>query len=326
MSMIDDTAILLLTCNDFEAMEIVVDRLLRTTPVQVPIYILSNCPGLPGANVCADMSRMASQAHYGRVRCITPDQCQPAYFGIRDGIAEHINKTYIVKFDDDAFPVHEGWLEELIETYERQDPDRIAYVTGLVNNNPYGFSRLVQLPELKDKYRKMMGQRHVAGAQIAQYDDVRVVDAGEAHPGSHGSVWQLPQLARWIHEETTLQPERFKELVSGLGEVQFDPSARYSINVMLFHRDLWAAIDHGGIDDEEMLNIYCTKNDKQIVVRENTPFVHLYFGPQKQYLKDLLPLVRDTYGPLNAVAGHPLVANWELFKTNYALDLLTSRK
>lgn len=323
MSVIDDTAILLLTCNDFEAMEIVVDRLLRTTPSQVPIYILSNCPGLPGANVCADMARMASQAHFGRVRHITPNQCKPAYFGIRDAIAQSIDETYIVKFDDDVFPLAEGWLEALAETYARQDPDTIAYVTGLVNNNPYGFSRLIQLPELKDRYHEMMGQRHAAGAQIPQYDDVRIYEAGEVNPGSHGTVWQFPQLARWIHEETTLQPDRYAKMVSKLGEVQLDPSIRYSINVMYFHRDLWAAVDHGGIDDEEMFNIYCTKHDKQVIVRENTPFIHLYFGPQKQYLKDLLPQLRETYGPLDAVAGHPLVSDWEQYKTNLILDKLT---
>lgn len=322
MSILDDTAILLLTCNDYEAMEVVVDRLLCTTPPQVPIYILSNCHGLPGAEVCENMARMTGMAQYGRVHWIAPRGRKPAYRGILDAIEKDIPETYIVKFDDDAFPVTDGWLEALAETYGRQDPDRIAYVTGLVNNNPYGFSRLVQLPELAETYGAMMDHRHAAGAQIPGYDDVRIFEPGDVHPGSHGTVWQFPQLARWIHEETTLQPDRFVQMVAGLGEVQFDPSVRYSINVMYFHRDLWAAIDTGGADDEEMLNIYCETHDRQIVVRENVPFVHLYFGPQKRYLRDLLPKVRAVYGPLHAVAGHALVEDWDQFKTNYGLEQL----
>lgn len=322
MSILDDTAVLLLTCNDFEAMEIVVDRILRTTPPQVPIYILSNCHGLPGASICEDFARMTELAHYGRVRWLNPRRRQPAYRGICEAIERGIDETYIVKFDDDAFPVTEGWLEALAETYARQDPDRIAYVTGMVNNNPYGFSRLIRLPELAERYGQMMNHRHAAGAQVPQYADVHVCEPGEAHPGSYGTVWQFPQLARWIHEETTLQPERYASLVSDLGEVQFDPNLRYSINVMYFHRDLWAEIDGGGSDDEEMFHRYCARNDMQIVVRENIPFVHLYFGPQKRYLKDLLPQVRETYGPLDAVAGHPLIGDWEQFKSNMAVEEL----
>lgn len=322
MSLLDDTAVLLLTCTDFEAMEIVVDRLLRTTPEQVPIYILSNCSGLTGSDVCEDMARIASFANTGRVRWIAPRKRQPAYRGILQAIRKDISETYIVKFDDDVFPVRDGWLEALAETYARQDPERIAYVTGLVNNNPYGFSRLVQLPDLSETYAAMMDHPHAAGTEIPQYDSVQIFEPGEVHPGSHGTVWRLPQLARWIHEETTLQPERYAQMVAGLGETKFDSTVRYSINVMYFHRDLWAKIDDGTHDDEQLLHIYCTEHDKDIVVREDVPFVHLYFGPQKRYLRDLLPKVREVYGPLDAVAGHPLIGDWEQFKLNYALDQL----
>ncbi len=322
MSDLSDTAVLLLTCSDFEAMELVVDRLLRTTPQQVPIYILSNCCGLPGSEVCEDMASMAAKAHFGRVRWINPEKQRPAYRGIDEAIKDHIDETYIVKFDDDVFPVKEGWLEALAECYHRQDPDKIAYVTGMVNNNPYGFSRLVTLPELAAKFAAALPHRHAAGLKVPQYDDYRISEAGHADPGAGGTVWQFPQLARWIHHETTLQPDRYASLISELGETRLDPSIRYSINVMYFHRDLWEEIDHGGADDEEMLNIYCHANDKDIVVRENTPFVHLYFGPQKRYIKDVLPKVRDVYGPLDAVSGYQLVEDWALFKANYTLERL----
>lgn len=325
MITLSNTAILILTCNDFEALDITLDRVLKSTPSEVPVYLLSNCSGIPGAGICEDMCRFAARAQHGRVHWINPGVRQPAYFGIRDMIRNHIDAEYILKLDDDVFPVTEGWLEELIDCYKRQTPQTLAYVSGLVNNNPYGFSRLVQLPELKASYENSMRFPHLSGEFVPGYQDFRISDPGEVDPGGWGTVWQFPQLARWIHQETTLDPERYISLVADLKETEFDASIRYSINVMLFHRDLWDAFGDGGSDDEEMLNRYCEINRKRIVIRENTPFVHLYFGPQKRYLTDLLPKVRETYRPLDAVAGAELVEDWETFKSNWQLELLKKK-
>ncbi|MEL7090177.1 MAG: glycosyltransferase family A protein [Pseudomonadota bacterium] len=317
MISLSNTAILILTCNDFEALDITISQVLATTPQEVPIYLLSNCHGMPGAEICEDMCRFTARANYGRVHWLNPMKAQPAFFGIKDAIETEIDADYILKLDDDAFPIAPGWLEALIDTYAAQDPDKIAYVSGLVNNNPYGFYRLTSLPDLRDTYRDMMDQPHLAGEHVPGYQEFRISAPGEVDPGGWGTVWQFPHLARWIHEETTLQPDRFKALVADLGPATFDPKIRYSINVMLFQRDLWAAVATGGTDDEEMLNKYCAKHDKSIIVREDIPFVHLYFGPQKRYLADLLPKVRDTYP-----SPHPrLIADWTAFKTNWQIEL-----
>ncbi len=74
-----------------------------------------------------------------------------------------------------------------------------------------------------------------------------------------------------------------------------------------------------------MLNKYCAANDLRIVIMESIPFVHLYFGPQKQFLTDLLPSVREVYGPLDAVAGEALVEDWQAFKRNWELELLKKK-
>lgn len=317
MISLSNTAILILTCNDFEALDVTISQVLATTPQSVPIYLLSNCHGLPGADICEDMCRFTSRQNYGRVHWLNPMKAQPAFFGIQDAIENHIDAEYILKLDDDAFPIAPGWLEGMIETYGEQEPDKIAYVSGLVNNNPYGFHRLTSLPELQDTYAGIMKHSHMAGEYVPGYQEFRITAPGAADPGGWGTVWQFPHLARWIHEETTLQPERFKSLTAGLGAVEFDPSVRFSINVMLFQRDLWSKVATGGVDDEEMLNIYCDTNDKTIVIREDIPFVHLYFGPQKRYLTDLLPKVREAYP-----SPHPrLVADWDAFKANWQIEL-----
>lgn len=313
MSRLNDTAVLVLTCNDYEALELTLDRLLRTTPKEVPIYLLSNCFGLHNAGVCEQMCSIASRAQYGRVRWINPQKCQPAYNGILEAINEHIKETYIVKLDDDVFPVAPGWLEALAETFEDNASEDLAYVTGLVNNNPFGFARMIEMPEFAETYKAALPGPHVAGVDVPGYQEFRINESGVADPGGWGTVWQFPQLARWIHKETTMQPERYVDLVAGLPVVEMNTSMRYSINVMYFHRDLWEACGNGGTDDEGMLHVWCAENDKKIIVRQDTPFVHLYFGPQKRWLKDLMPQIRATYRPLNAVAGEEFVEDWAGF-------------
>ncbi|WP_413875749.1 glycosyltransferase family 2 protein [Albidovulum sp.] len=326
MITLSNTAILILTCNDFEALDLTIAQVLRTTPTQVPIYLLSNCYGLSGADVCEDMCRFASRANYGRVHWINPGRRQPAYYGIRDAIRNHIEAEYILKLDDDAFPVAEGWLEGLIDCYNRQAPDTICYVSALVNNNPYGFSRLATLPELRESYARLMPSPHLAGEFVPGYQDFRISEGGAIDGGGWGTVWQFPHLARWIHQETTLQPERYLALTKSLGEAEFDTSIRYSINVMLFQRDMWETVGNGGVDDEEMFNRYCHQNGRRIVIREDVPFVHLYFGPQKRYLVDMLPHVREAYRNPDDIAGARLVEDWNAFKANLQLDALKKKQ
>lgn len=322
MISLSNTAVLILTCNDFEALDVTVNQVLRTTPPEVPIYLLSNCAGLPGADICEDMCRFTSRAQYGRVHWINPGTRQHAYHGIANAIESDVREKYIVKLDDDVFPLTSGWLESLIACYAAQDPERIAYVSGMVNNNPFGFSQLIDLPELRPAYDAMMSGQHLSGTDIHGYQNFRVLSEGEVDPGGWGTVWQFPHLARWIHEETTLQPDRYAALVKDLTPADFDTSARYSINVMLFERDMWAEVDNGGQDDEEMFHLYCHENEKEIVIERSIPFVHLYFGPQKRYMTDLMEAVRAAYPPDQTVQGKRLVEDWTEFKNNWQLELL----
>lgn len=321
MISMDNTAVLILTCNDFEALDITINQVLRTTPESVPIYLLSNCAGLPGADICEDICRFTSHAKYGRVHWINDGIRRPAYHGIAHAIKAHIKEKYIAKLDDDVFPLTSGWLEGLIACYAEQDQKRIAYVSGITNNNPYGFSRLVALPELRKSYESMLSGRHMSGTYIEGYQDFRVQGPGEIDPGGWGTIWQFPHLARWIHQETTLQPERYKELVKDLEPADYDTSARYSINVMLFEREFWEEVDSGGQDDEEMFHTYCHENDRQIVIECSIPFVHLYFGPQKRYLLDLLEDVRKAFPPDATIEGQRLVQDWKEFRQNFMLEL-----
>ena len=52
-------------------------------------------------------------------------------------------------------------------------------------------------------------------------------------------------------------------------------------------------------------------------MRRDVPFVHLYFGPQKMFLVDLLPAVRAAYSPMDQIAGTEIVADWTAFKLHW---------
>jgi len=320
-----NTAILILTCSDFEALDLTLNQVLRTTPDHVNIYLLSNCAGLPGAEVCEQISKIAARAQYGRIHWINPGTRQHAYFGISAAIRSQIPQEYILKLDDDVFPIREGWFEDMVSCYAHNEGPDLAYVSGLVNNNPWGFSQLIQMPGLRESYQKAMPFAHMAGEYIPGYQDFRTVKPGAADSGGWGTIWQFPQLARWIHTETTLQPKRYIALTKGLTDVDFDPHTRYSINVMLFKRDLWDDFGDGGSDDEEMLNRYCEARNKRIVIRRDVPFVHLYFGPQRRFLVDMLDEIRAVYRPLDQVAGAELVADWGVFRA-YSVEEHVKKK
>lgn len=317
---IENTAVLILTCNDFEAMEVTVNQVLKTTPASVPIYLLSNCAGMQGANICERICQIASHIQHGRIHWINPGIARHAYYGIDETITDHIKEDYIVKLDDDVFPITDNWLENLIDCYARHDSPDLAYVSGLVNNNPWGFSQLMKLPEFQAAYQEKMQFPHVGGTFIAGYQNFRINNPGSVDAGGWGTIWQFPQLARWLHEITTMVPDEYIALSGRMPEVEFDVSVRYSINVMLFHRDLWNDFGDGGNDDEEMLNRYCMENGKRIFIRQDTPFVHLYFGPQKLFLVDMVQKIRDVYRPLDQLGGAELVDDWSKVRQHWFQD------
>ena len=206
---------------------------------------------------------------------------------------------YICKLDDDVFPLTENWFEKLCKTYKEQKSiygDELGYVTSLVNNNPWGSGKVLDILNLRDEYVQKYSREHYVGFNKKnKYLPLKFIPKGEFNTGGAGTIWKLAYVARWIHQETTLQPEKYINATVGRGVVEVNNEDRYSINCMLFKKDFWNKIDIGSSDDEHQTHVYCKKNNKKIIADLEVPMVHLFFYPQRNENKDMITPIREYY-------------------------------
>lgn len=206
---------------------------------------------------------------------------------------------YIIKLDDDVFPLTGDWATKLAKSYfEAKDKfgERVAYSTGLVNNNPYGFKKILEIYGKLEEFQEKYARDHVVGIRSGDtYSPLRILPKGEISIGGGGTIWRYPYLARWIHSFTTMQPNVYIEQTRKLGVDEINVSERYSINCIFFKKELWNEIGDGGNDDELMVQKYCLKNNKIAVANLSIPMCHLFFYTQRKENKDLLPKFREVY-------------------------------
>ncbi len=211
---------------------------------------------------------------------------------------------YIIKLDDDVMVLSEGWVEKLCETYidgEQKYGKDFAYATSLVNNNPYGFKKIIEYSkQLSEEYYSKVARRHSVGSG---YDDpfgpLRILDKNEIYAGANGTIWGYPYIARWLHEKTTLNPEWYVSFSSKLGIEEVNNKERYSINCLLFEKKIWteklSEIEPSCTDDEHLLQAYCLKYNKRILANLSIPMVHLCFFSQRNECRDMMDDFRKCY-------------------------------
>lgn len=293
-------AIVLLAYADFESLEISLASYSKFLSNNQKLFILQN--GRDSYD-CERTYRVAK-----RYEALFPenikvvDWIEPGapYISIKTLLNSDIMSEfdYICKVDDDAFPLRGDWFDKLIKCYENsyaQYGDNLAYVTSLVNNNPWGFNEILDIMNLKDEYFKNIAKSHFVGVKSDNLEKERIAPASEIYTGWCGTVWKNPYISRWLHKNTTFFPEKMIELTKDLNYKEVDSTKRYSINCMFFKKDFWFHINDNGIDDELMCVKYCRKNNKKIVADLSNPFVHLFFFPQREENKDLLPNIRKIY-------------------------------
>ncbi|HEX2534436.1 MAG TPA: hypothetical protein VHK69_11910, partial [Chitinophagaceae bacterium] len=145
---------------------------------------------------------------------------------------------YICKIDDDVLPVRKGWLPRLAAAYEGLAPGRnLAFVTGLINNNSWGFNELVDLYGKRDEYAHQFNYTSIAG----EYNERRAAP-GVIDTGAGGTVWQYPYLAWWIHQWTSLKLPQFVERTAGLGLKEVPVETHYSIGCIYFRKSYWLGV------------------------------------------------------------------------------------
>jgi hypothetical protein len=296
-------AIVVLACSDYESLEVSLACQAAYLPPGVNLFILQNCRGTFDAESTLGVAQRYARLFPGRIHVVTGIQPGPAYHSLAALLASPLLAPYelVCKVDDDAFPIAPGWLEALVACYDvaaAAPGPPLAYVTPLINNNCWGFPETLAVMNLRDAYFADMARDHVVGPPRAS----RIVPAGTLDGGSHGTIWAAPHLARWLHERTTLVPDRFIAATRGLEPVAVPGAERYSINCILFRRELWGTIADGSNDDEHMLHEHCRRTGARIVCARSVPFVHIAYFPQREENRDLVEVIRKVY---ELRLGHP---------------------
>jgi len=297
-------AILMLACRDYEALEVSLACHTAYGEPDVPLFVLQNCRGGYDEERALGVGRRYEMLFPRIVRVITRAPA-PAYRAIAAALAQELSDFDLVcKVDDDTFPIARGWLTKLLACWRASEArwgEALAYVTPLVNNNTWGFPQVLDVMGLRAEYQATVAREHRigAGTEIAPYE---IAPAEIVVTGTNGTIWGYAHIARWLHERTTLQPEKFIAATSGLAPVEIPNQDRYSINCILFRRRSWDEIDDGGDDDEHMWRSHCAAKAKRIVCDRSTPFVHLSYFSQREENRDIVARARELYA---SRLGHP---------------------
>lgn len=291
-------AILLLACSDYEATELTLACHAAHLPVETPFLVLQNCRGTYDAERTLMAARRFERLYPGRITVVDEIPPGPPYRAIATLLASDRFRgiEFICKVDDDAFPLAHGWLDTLRQTYAttQMQGGALAYTTPLINNNTWGFAECLELLGLRDSYLAEAAIEHRVGWGNSD-SPYQVLDRKQIATGGSGTIWGYPHIARWLHEFTTLDPDRFLAATAGLAPKEVSSGDRYSIGCILFRKELWSAIDDGGIDDEHMLHQHCRDTRARIVCARSVPFVHLAYASQREENRDIVPRARALY-------------------------------
>jgi len=299
-------AIVLLAHSDFESLEISLAAHTKFLPEDVKIFILQNGRGSYDCERTYRVARRYADLFPRNVTVVDWIEPQVAYHAIKSLLSDDCMSKfdYICKVDDDVFPITHDWLDTLCKCYENahsQYGNDLAYVTSLVNNNPFGFVQLVEKTHLGEEYFAKIAREYIVGVpreyapcHRSEYPE-RLLPKSELSSFAYGTGRRNPYVARWIHSKTTLDADGFIEMTQNLADVEVDATERYSINLMMFPKQFWNDIDCGNSSDEFCSHMYCRENNKKIIAALNVPSVHLFFQGQRDENKDLIPAIRDYY-------------------------------
>lgn len=295
-------AIVILAYADYESLELSLATHAKfSVQENIPIYILQNGRGTYDTERTYSVGKRYQTLYPNQITVIDHIPPQSPFRSIQQLLSDDLEAyEYIIKLDDDIMVLTSDWIDKLINCYVNAREiagDNLAYVTSLVNNNPTGFKILIDHEaELASEYYEKLARPHLVGNSPDDgLNPYQIVSKDVIYDGGFGTIWRLPYIARWLHKNTTMQPERYISMAQKLGFAEIDARKRYSINCMLFKKTLWEAIFDGGDDDELMAHKYCLFNGAKIYADFSVPMVHLSFYTQRDEIRDLIPQIRDVY-------------------------------
>lgn len=299
--LLNNTAIVILAHSDFESLELALachGKIIEQNNEKVPpIYILLNGDASESYDCLRTIqsAERYSNLYPENIFCIKDFQGKP-YFSIRSLLNSNKFKEYkyIIKLDDDVLPITKNWFKALFESYIKAQKiagDKLAYVTSLVNNNPWGFKATIKLMNLEEEYFSSVCRKHLVGISASDpYSPFRIIDKNEIASGACGTVWRYPYIARWIHNKTTLNPNAFIEATKNASLEELNTKERYSINCLFFEKSLWEkiGINNRCSDDELLLQKFCIKHNMRAFADLSVPMCHLFFFSQRFENRDLI--------------------------------------
>lgn len=297
--MLDDflskTAIVLLAHSDYESLEFALAAHCKFLNDNIKLYILINGKGTYDTNRTLDVAKRYYFLLPNNIEIVDDYEENLPYVNIKKLLkSEKLKKyKYIIKIDDDVMPLTDTWVYKLCKCYKTSSEkygDKLAYVTPLVNNNGYGFEKILEIYSLKDMYYNKLARNHIIGPWEGDpYSPYYISDKNEISTEAHGTIWRNAYVSRWIHNETSLKPHKFVEKTKSLGYDFVDSRYRYSINCMLFEKELFSKIDDNiSVDDEHLFHKYCLLSDKIIISDLSIPMIHLFFKTQRSENRDIL--------------------------------------
>ena len=193
MNIINKTAIVILSYANFESLEISLAMHAKYNSHNADIFILQNGRRTYDCERTYRVAKRYENLYQKQIKVVDWIKPQKPYYPIRELLnSETMNKyEYICKVDDDTFPLADNWLNNLCKCYEESYSkygDNLGYVTGLVNNNTWGFARVLKFMNLEEEYYKKYARFHYVDMENYDYgkdnnlkliDNAKISDSGE---------------------------------------------------------------------------------------------------------------------------------------------------
>lgn len=286
--------VLLLAAYDFESLHLTLESLSHTLDQEEKVVIVLNGKRGIRSSIVEDVAREWCEGCDNRYVVKPYNYGLDAYTSISEVIEKFpvvSNAEFICKIDDDLIPLKKGWVDNLHQAYidlEKKQRN-IGFVTSLINNNAWGFKRLVELYKKGDEYQSIMN--------FESHSGTGVVEAGKMAEGRLGSVWQYPYLAKWIHGWTLGSIEAYITKTKDLGIDEVDINTHYSIGCIFIRKELWLSFPSLGLEskfDEYLIHEYCKKFNLKKFAVMNEPMGHLFYYNQRIANRLILPDIKKS--------------------------------
>ena len=195
---------------------------------------------------------------------------------------------FIFKMDEDIF-VTQNCFRKMLDTYihaQNYGHYNVGFAAPLIPINGYGHVRILQKLGLDEYYEKNF-EKIIYGAQPERM------------------IEKSPEAAKFFWGEGNIIPSI--ELINAAFQIQKlkyrNCSVRFSIGLILFHKNLWRAMggwripaDGSGIGvDEVQICNFCVEKSLGMIISENTVVGHLSFGKQNAAMKEYYLTHREKF-------------------------------